>query len=464
MNNEKHIDFLKKIYIEFISFYNLEYKHFNQIQFLNFYFNEILPSNKNYFKNTIDYRLSKKLPLEYKNKFKFIEKTRELFNSINNYKKLINFQNKNLNNKYYIFNKFTFNLKYSEFDIDFYRREYKINSIVSDEKVLLNYLLVGIKNRYLYSKKFIFVFYAPLLWYEIGGIVAVYNMVRLINQQKNPNYCAKIFNIFNVRFSSEFNNINDFITEEEVNDNCIVIYPEIVSGNPLNAKNVVRWILLAIGIETKQDTVDTWNKNDLICNWESEDKDSILRKHYIKKNYFYIPNYERVYTCGLIKKGVEFNKNFKHKKFFEIDLDKILKFDTCANYINNICLKIFGKTDIINEENIDDLVCRLFNKSKIFFTYDVKTMWIVYALICNCPVVIIPPVNFNKKDFFNQSIFNYNGEILNDGIGWGIEEKEFAIKTVERARDNIKKIFSIELENSVNKINSIYNHFKNKYL
>ena len=57
---------------------------------------------------------------------------------------------------------------------------------------------------------------------------------------------------------------NDFASIDEINDNTIVIYPEIISGNPLNCKNIVRWILLELGIEMPSDHFRNWQINDLI--------------------------------------------------------------------------------------------------------------------------------------------------------------------------------------------------------
>merc|ERR1711991_89752 len=89
-------------------------------------------------------------------------------------------------------------------------------------------------------------------------------------------------------------------------------------------------------------------------------------------------------------------------------------------------------------------------------------MWITYALLCGCPVVIIPNNKVSKEDFFNESIFNFKGKILNDGIAWGYDEIEFAKKTIDNASDNIFKIFNSEENIALKMIDSIYNKFKLK--
>ena len=102
-----------------------------------------------------------------------------------------------------------------------------------------------------------------------GGIVVIHNFVKLINQLNNPNIYAKLFIFNNTKYKNIF--CNDFENIYDVNDNTIVIYPEIVSGNPLNAKNIIRWILLDLGIDMPLNHYENWGN-----------KDAFIK--YIKKN------------------------------------------------------------------------------------------------------------------------------------------------------------------------------------
>ena len=61
---------------------------------------------------------------------------------------------------------------------------------------------------------------------------------------------------------------NDF----PIDDNCVVIYCEGTQGNPLNAKNVVRWMLSKLGQNVPYNWVDTWGKNELVYYFNSEKK------------------------------------------------------------------------------------------------------------------------------------------------------------------------------------------------
>ena len=71
-------------------------------------------------------------------------------------------------------------------------------------------------------------------------------------------------------------------------------------------------------------------------------------------------------------------------------------------------------------------------------------MFVSYAILCGCPVVIIPFKGLNKKEFFKQSIYNHNKTILNEGIAFGEEELNFAKNTINKGIKNINIIFGSE--------------------
>ena len=64
---------------------------------------------------------------------------------------------------------------------------------------------------------------------------------------------------------------SDFITEYDP-DKIIVIYPELTTFNPLNAKYVIRWILAPVGKNAGEGQIHLWDKNDLVYYFLSEEK------------------------------------------------------------------------------------------------------------------------------------------------------------------------------------------------
>jgi hypothetical protein len=203
---------------------------------------------------------------------------------------------------------------------------------------------------------------------------------------------------------------------DEINDNCIVIYPEIIYGNPVNAKNVVRWILLELGIEMPLDHYKNWSPTDLIYHWEPIDKQLCCPFY---NNIFTNKNLEkRDKTCYLIKKGRIIHENI--------------------NYIhppNSIC--------------IDDLSLKekgyIFNQCKFFYSYDPNTAYILFSAACGCIPIIYPDEGISEEHYFKSKMFNFDGNIYNKGIVYG---------------NNVKKINYI-LENKLNENNETY--YKNLF-
>ena len=93
-----------------------------------------------------------------------------------------------------------------------------------------------------------YLIYTPSYNPQSGGIIVLHKLCHMLN-----NLGAHAF-----LFHDKIDNVNYFNTNPEyltpiadlsiLNQDPIVIYPEIVIGNPLNAKHVVRWLLNRPGV------------------------------------------------------------------------------------------------------------------------------------------------------------------------------------------------------------------------
>ena len=106
-----------------------------------------------------------------------------------------------------------------------------------------------------------------------GGIVVQFYLAKLLDELGlmvriivcDANTHVRVYknnhnNIFNKFWKHEF----------PIDDNVIVIYCEGIDGNPLRAKNVVRWMLSELGKNVSADRVHSFSKNELVYYFNSE--------------------------------------------------------------------------------------------------------------------------------------------------------------------------------------------------
>jgi hypothetical protein len=269
-------------------------------------------------------------------------------------------------------------------------------------------------NKTIISKRTIHI-YSPSSDQNSGGISALYNLYNLL-KQKALNFNIHMFNY------DTYKNISKF----KLDDSDIVIYPEIIEGNPLNAKNVIRFILFSLELNNRNNIQQTWNKSDYIINWLKWEKSNTkyiqIYLPFIDTDYKHL-NLERFQdTCCLVKKGVFF-------------------YDT-----NDIISEINEKKYIVIDNLNKNQIINKFNTCKYFYTYDPVTAYIAYSIICGCIPIIKPLKNYNKEEYINTFL---SCEIcsLKNGFAYGDYKKEleFAEKTLEIGKHEAEKILSSEV-------------------
>jgi hypothetical protein len=203
----------------------------------------------------------------------------------------------------------------------------------------------------------------------------------------------------------------------------------VISGNPLNSKNVIRWILLSLGIEmpinhyinwglkSLSNSISTDGSNNIIYQWESIQNTipqlSVPWFNPIFKN----TNQPRTKTCYLIKKGLLLHKEIKYMH----NKDSI-----CIDNMN------------LEEKSL------IFNQCTHFYCYDPNTAYIIFAVSCGCVAILYPIENVSKNTYFKNKIFNKNNKIYNAGIAYGnsCNEIEYAEKSINKSINMYVKLFN----------------------
>jgi hypothetical protein len=194
-----------------------------------------------------------------------------------------------------------------------------------------------------------------------------------------------------------------------IDDEFIVVYPEVVLGNPLGAKNVIRWLLHQPGYH---EGVYYYSPGELLYKFNSAIHDfeypgSKTSEHELKiihypTNIYFPPEQPspRDQTAYCVRKG-------KGKNFIKDHSSDIL---------------------------IDDLnhsqVAEIFRASKYFISYDTHTAYSTFAVLCGCISVVVPDDGVSVETW-------YPNEEDRFGIAYGLDNVEWAVSTAHKVRDHI---------------------------
>jgi hypothetical protein len=249
-----------------------------------------------------------------------------------------------------------------------------------------------------------------------GGLIALHKLAHnlsLLGEQtylttnyKNPNWMGEI--------------INDKLLDI---NNTVCIYPEITYGNPMNFKNVVRWILNEVGVLSGDSS--TWGQNDLAFVYaeyfSGKESDRIvgeLRAFDMNLDYWKNYNLDRDGECYIIRKGK--NKILNKHSNNSINMD---------NYNNQTALE-------------------LFNKCKRFICYDSECFLAVQAALCGCEVIVIP------KDGIDENSWREKFPYFKYGIAYGENNINYVKETLHLVKNHMEYLEneSIELTKNFIKI------------
>ena len=315
--------------------------------------------------------------------------------------------------KYTIYNEESFMKYFINFDISFYKKTYlEDDQTMSDWDVMLHYKNIGILNKYKINKKRRILFVVSSFDRLGGGIMAIFNIAKIINEMSDLFY-TEILPVTNNRIQNNiYNNYANTLDDEDT----IVVYPCVMHGNPLGLKCVVRWILLDLGIEMPYNHHETFGKDDLVYEWNENCRfGKVLRLAYIDKVYKYInSDGGRYYTCYIIKKGGVFHEQL--------------------NYIH-------PDDSVLISDQTNDVKSLIFNSCRYFYCYDPYTMYNFYSMVCGCLPVIYPMKGLSKSEFAKKYFFG-----IKTGFMYGLDDDEDEARaTLEDTKNKFIQLFNKDI-------------------
>ncbi len=207
----------------------------------------------------------------------------------------------------------------------------------------------------------------------------------------------------------------------------IVVYPEIVPDNPMNAKHVVRYLLNTPSVVTTQKT--NWGDDDIIFSFGKVIIPEGMDAHILEVPLINTQIYNAI--------GADNGQRSGKLVFINRFLDRGGQLDPITTDATEISFRVGFRTP--------QQLAELYRKAEVLYTYEPSTACFE-ALLCGCPVVYLPNHLLLAKPF--------EGYLGNDGCAWGTspEALEHAKKTVHKAAENYaQKVlnFSDQLESFI---------------
>lgn len=198
----------------------------------------------------------------------------------------------------------------------------------------------------------------------------------------------------------------------------IVLYPETITGNPLKAPVVARWVLNFPGLLGGDKTYAT---DEIIFGFSSElasaggNPEGVLHMPTVDTRIFH-PSEEEIERNGCCYYADKFKNCHKAN----------------PHPITSDCFEITrGQPDSPSPSQIADIL----RKSKVFYTYE-NTALATEAVLCGCPAVFIP------NPYLTKMIASE--ELGTEGYAWGTDpaEIERATSTVAQGAANYLRTYN----------------------
>lgn len=252
-----------------------------------------------------------------------------------------------------------------------------------------------------------------------GGIIALHRLCDLLNRAghtarlwpaRKPlfdpaqrlDYAARAWRYYRRAWRRPYRTCPAFDTPLATRDDlpgAVVVYPEIVHGNPLRAQYVVRWLLHKPGWHKGRyeygpgDRYFYYQKafDDPALN--PDGGDNLLKTIWLRDDVYRQTNHgERRGSCYILRKGK--GRALVHDLKDSVLVDKL------------------SHTEM----------ARVFNRVQLCVSYDPYTMYSLFAALCGCVSVVVPEPGVSKETWYPDPKDRY-------GLAYGFDDIASAIET-----------------------------------
>ncbi len=268
-----------------------------------------------------------------------------------------------------------------------------------------------------------YIIYAPPYNENVGGIIFQHELVHALNQMGERAFLWPAAPIYKPGRRARLKQIvqkkppyplapgldTPVAKRSDLTRDSIVVYAEVVRGNPLNAKNVVRWLLYKPGLRHPYEFGPDemfFRVGDITDLPEITGGAPDLFLWKLNRTYRNAQRRDRDGVCYILRKG-------EHKpRIPETEGPDAIPIDKKSHAE-------------INE---------IFNRCHSFYSYDEATMYSQYAAICGCTSVVIPELYASREEWVQ------NHELARYGVAYGLGDIPHAVAT----RDKVQGLLEAE--------------------
>jgi len=240
-----------------------------------------------------------------------------------------------------------------------------------------------------------------------AGVRALHHLCHALNELGEEAYligCAKAAMHLRTPLLQE----RDVLRHQRSKFSPVVIYPEVVHGNPLQIPNVVRWLLNKPGHLGGERVFD------------SEELLFAYNQGFISES---IPRTTPVLCVPVVDVTVFNNLNNPH------DANRKGCCFYASKYLasgEKLTEHVEGARSLCQDVDLSQKkIAEILRSSEFLYCYEPSAI-ITEALLCGCPVVLVPTPYLRR---------NFNDGIVGDGIAVGFDPTQ-----VQRAKNTVKKV------------------------
>lgn len=256
--------------------------------------------------------------------------------------------------------------------------------------------------------------------WKIGGYVALHLLAKKLADRGYKVYCTcnKL-----MRYSNATPIGHRMAEEISKRNNVVTLYPEVVPENPLDAKNVVRWVLYYPGGHGVGEKI--YNESELVVTFQDKFVNGTIYESCPlvslidanTKNIYNMGLPQRPYNAILVKKGngpdLESRLEKYVKPYFEVN-EKTIHFDKAIEM----------------SKEISDLN-KVLSEIDYFVSFDMASYHSVFAALAGCKSIIVPKDGETKESLIERMpCFNY-------GVAYGFDDLSHANETSHLVKDHV---------------------------